>query len=133
MNPLEHAVRKRLTEVPVRTLNSVGRYRLVNPHEQLYSQFAGWSDPNGKLFGHQFHKSEALAVQQVLQLHGQTDIRIEKDKTGTLFIWVVTLLGGFAKPETMKSAAFFLVIFFIALLIMQETQAPERFLELLQK
>lgn len=132
MNTLEHDVRERLKNVPVITLNSVGRYRLVNPHGQVYSQFTGWTQPDGKLFGHQFHKSEALAVQQVLQLNGQNDARIEKDPFGTTFTGLVTLLGVFAKPDTVKSMAFFLVIFILALLITQETQAPERFLELLQ-
>lgn len=133
MNTLEHDVRERLKDVPVITLNSVGRYRIVSPHGQIYSQFTGWMKPDGKLFGHQFHKSEALTVQHVLQLHGQTDTRIEKDPFGTVFTGLLTALGAFAKPETMKSAAFFMVICFIALLIMQTTHAPERFLELLQK
>lgn len=133
MNPLEQLVNKELEHVPVRTLNSLGRYHLVNPQGQIYSRFTGWSEPDGKLFGHQFHKSEAIVVHDLLKIHGTDDARIEKDKTGTVFIWVMTLLGPFAKPHVVASMMFCLLIFFVALFIMQATNAPERFLEYLVK
>ena len=97
------------------TLNS-NMYLIKNSDGLIFSSDKGWHDLNDKLNGHCFDFNEVQVIVKILEEHGYTDIKIEKDKTATNFIRAAN--SPFGNPVKMIKLLFGTALFFLLLFIL---------------
>lgn len=129
-NDLNKVVRDRLDNLKFKTMNSIGRYQVVNDEGKVYSRFKGWQDYNMQIMGHQFQKAEVPVVLEILKEHGHTSSHVKKDSFGTLLHFVDSVS---IKKENIGIYLTLTIAFFLTWYIVGNTGFVEALLSHLEK
>lgn len=91
-------------------------YRIRNKDGLIFSRFKGWQELNRELYGHYFDYNAIQAIVKILEEHGYTDIKIEKDITATNFVKMAN--SPFGNPVKMVKLLLGTIVFFVLLFIL---------------
>jgi hypothetical protein len=68
-------------------------YRIVNREtKEIFSQFQGWVEENGKMYGHCFEREEAILIANKLSSKG-IPVTVDKDKVASRFVFCIEYLS----------------------------------------